>query len=236
MAKTLVKVCKNGTKVWEEITKCDRCGGAGRSEAWRDTGLTCYKCGGSGRMIKRTLEYTPEHEAELMAQRKAKAEKRAAEQEAEIARREALRLAEEIDECHRKALIENERFDQRKAEAEHSEWMGQIKKKLTVRIVSHKTIQYEVQYGYYPTLKNIHIMKDAEGNVYKWSTENGLEYLEEVDSESKHYYMSDEDGHKWDYHFIEDDEAFTITGTVKEHTEYEGVKQTVLTRCKVKAA
>lgn len=230
MAKTLVKVCKNGTKVWEEITKCDRCGGAGRSEAWRDTGLTCYKCGGSGRMIKRTLEYTPEHEAELMAQRKAKAEKMAAEQEAEIARREALRLAEEIDECHRRALIENERFDQKKADREASEYQGTVGKKLTVKIVNSRSLSFSGMYG----TSYLHIMKDADGNTYTWSTGNDLGYLVEV--EGKHYYMMDEQGRKWDWHTVYEDEEFTISGKVKEHREYEGVKQTVLTRCKVKAA
>lgn len=236
MTKYLVKVCKNGTKVFEEEVKCDRCGGQGYAEAWRLTGLTCFKCNGTGKMIQRTLEYTPEHAAELEAKRQARADKKAAEWEAQVAERQAKLLAEEIDECHRLALIENERLDQRKAEAEHSEWKGEIKKKLTVRIVSHKTIQFEVNYGYEPTLKSIHIMKDASGNVYKWATENPLRYMVEVDPNSRSYYMSDEDGRKWDYHFIDDeDESFTITGTVKEHIEYEGVKQTVLTRCKIKA-
>lgn len=48
-------------------------------------------------------------------------------------------------------------------------------------------------------------MLDAQGNVYTWSTSKGL------DPEKK----------------------YTVTGTVKKHEEYRGVKQTQLTRCKV---
>ena len=236
MKKALIKVCKNGTKVWAEEVKCDRCGGKGWDEAWAFSGLTCYKCNGTGKMIQRTLEYTPEHEAELEAKRKARAEKKAAEWKAQAERLAAERLAEEIDECHRRALIENEQFDKKQAEIKASEYQGTVGKKLTVKIVSSKSFSYEATFGWRTTTNYIHIMKDASGNVYKWTTGNPLMYMTEVDQNSKSYYMKDEEGRKWDYHFIEDeDEAFTITGTVKEHTEYEGVKQTVLTRCKVKA-
>ena len=230
MTKYLVKVCKNGTKVWEEEVKCDRCGGQGGSEAWKYTGMTCYKCGGTGKMIQRTLEYTPEHEAELEAQRKAKAEKQAAEWKAQ----QAERLAKEIDECHKQALIENEKFDQKQAERKASEYQGEVGKKITVKIVNSRSVSYESTYGWRTTTKYIHIMKDASGNTYTWNTENGLGY--DVETDSKHYYMMDEKGRKWEWHNVEDDEEFMITGTVKEHKEYDGVKQTVLTRCKIKAA
>lgn len=240
MTKYLVKVCKNGTKVYEEEVKCDRCGGVGVYfvAVCNDQGVParpdhgrCFKCGGTGRVIERTLEFTPEHEAELEAKRKARAEKKATEWKA----KEAERLAEEIDRCHKQALIENERFDKKQAEIKASDWQGEIKKRLTVRIVHCRSVSYETSFGWRTMTKYIHIMKDADGNVYTWNTESGLSYLVEVDPNSRSYYESDEEGRKWDYHFIEaDDEPFTITGTVKEHTVYDGVKQTVLTRCKIK--
>lgn len=31
--------------------KCDRCGGAGRSDNWIATGSVCYKCNGTGRTV-----------------------------------------------------------------------------------------------------------------------------------------------------------------------------------------
>lgn len=233
MKKYLVKVCKNGTKVWEQEVKCDRCGGLGASEAWRETGLTCWKCNGTGRMIQRTLEYTPEHEAELAAKHKAMAEKKAAEWKAQEERLAAERLAKEIDDCHRRALIENKLFDQKQAD-KVSEYQGEVGKKITVKIVKSRSVSYEATYGWRTTTKHIHIMKDASGNTYTWNTEKGLGY--DVETDSKNYYMIDEKGTKWEWHIIEDDEEFMITGTVKEHKEYDGVKQTVLTRCKIKAA
>ena len=58
-------------------------------------------------------------------------------------------------------------------------------------------------------------MKDAAGNVYTWKTANNIGY-------------EDAEG-VW-----QKPEEFTIKGTVKEHSEYRGEKQTVLTRCKAK--
>lgn len=227
--KYLQKVCKNGTKVWIEEVACDRCGGQGGWSGW--SGWTCFKCNGTGKMLERTLEYTPEHEAELEAQRKAKAEKAAAEWKAH----EAERLAKEIDDCHRRALIENKWFDQKMAEIKASEYQGEVGKKITVKIVSHRSVSYKSTYGWRTTTKHIHIMKDADGNTYTWNTENSLGYDVETDNRH-HYYMTDSKGRYWDWHIIENDEEFIITGTVKEHKEYDGVKQTVLTRCKIKAA
>lgn len=51
---------------------------------------------------------------------------------------------------------------------------------------------------------SFHILEDDEGNTYTWSTETALG----------------------------EGDTYTITGTVKDHTEYKGRPQTVLTRCK----
>lgn len=51
--KQLVKEYKNGTRVYVDTVPCDRCGGAGSSEAWKYSGMTCYKCGGTGWMKER---------------------------------------------------------------------------------------------------------------------------------------------------------------------------------------
>lgn len=53
-------------------------------------------------------------------------------------------------------------------------------------------------------ITKIYKMCDASGNVYVWKTTNEIER-----------------------------EKFTITGTVKDHKEFRGVKQTELTRCRV---
>lgn len=55
----------------------------------------------------------------------------------------------------------------------------------------------------------LHTFTDENGNVFVWKTTNGLA--------------------------LEVGDAVTVTGTIKEHGEYNDVKQTVLQRCKVKA-
>ena len=75
-----VRTDRNGTRYFYDYT-CDRCGGAGGSQAWIYTGYTCYKCGGTGKMDKPDVikVYTLEHEAKLVEQRA----KRAAQREKE---------------------------------------------------------------------------------------------------------------------------------------------------------
>lgn len=63
----------------------------------------------------------------------------------------------------------------------------------------------------------LHKFKDEHGNIFTWKTSDPLGY--------------------WDEHgqwvHIDEGTQVTIKGTVKEHSEYKGIKQTVLTRCKV---
>jgi hypothetical protein len=68
---------------------------------------------------------------------------------------------------------------------------------------------YGRPYSEYPDIMKIHIMEDDDGNVYVWRT------LAEKMAEGRTY---------------------KVRGTVKEHGEYNGTKQTVLTRCKVTCA
>lgn len=75
-----VRTDRNGTKIYHDWT-CPRCGGAGESDKWWQTGRTCYACGGTGiratpRVVK---EYTPEYQAKLDARRAARNAKRLAE-------------------------------------------------------------------------------------------------------------------------------------------------------------
>ena len=84
---------------------------------------------------------------------------------------------------------------------------------------------------------HIYKMKDDDDNVYVWKTENELYihvpcekndsrcYNRNVDKDGNVTYTRLESINKGD--------KFTITGSVKEVSEYKGEKQTVLTRCKV---
>lgn len=219
----LIKQYKNGNKVWRYYEKCEVCGGTGflKIYAYHDEGV-CYTCNGTGIHTWVEKELTPENQ-----------EKQEAKWHKEFVKREAKRLQKEIDECHRKALIENKWFDQKKAEAEASGYVGNIGDKITVKLTLTVSFYWETQYG----TQYMHLMKDASGNVYKWMTSRSLGYdVPAIDKND--YYMEDENGQRWTRHMVEEHnkEEFTITATIKDHAEYKGTKQTVLTRCKVKAA
>ena len=213
---TLIKIDKNGSKHWHGMIPCDRCGGSGGSVAWQYTGWTCYKCGGTGKIEATWIERTPEYQAKLDARRAKQQEKAQAEWEARQAEYEANRLEKE--------RIEAEREAQRKAEEEArkaiSQYVGEVGNRITVEIVEHFTATFESHIGWKEVFMNIHVMKDVAGNVYKWKTQNSLGFDESSDE-----YVC--------WHPIQNDERFFITGTIKEHSEYKGEKQTVLTRCKI---
>jgi hypothetical protein len=104
-----------------------------------------------------------------------------------------------------------EREKQREIEreiAEASKHVGNVKDRITVKVELYNQFTYETNYSYYGELNYIHIFIDEEGNQYKWKTQNAL-----ID-----YDIGDE---------------LIITGTIKAHGEYKGVKLTELTRCKI---
>ena len=91
-----------------------------------------------------------------------------------------------------------------------SEYQFNIKDKIDIVVTYVNCFRYEVTYGYYPTTNYIYIFRDNNGNVYKWNTSKRIDTDKEYGS------------------------TITITGTVKDHQEYNNEKQTVLTRCKIK--
>lgn len=87
-----------------------------------------------------------------------------------------------------------------------SEYVGNVKDRITVKIKSVKCVtSWETDFG----VTRIYKMIGEDGNVYTWKTGK----------------------------FIDDDNSadISITGTVKAHTEFRGIKQTELTRCRVAA-
>ena len=171
--KQLIKVCKNGTKVYKESCTCDRCGGLGKYATGVHNGQpritpvdngTCYKCGGTGKMIITTREYTPEHEAEL----KAKAEAKEAQREAKA---QAAREAWEKAEAERKA--------QEKAEAlaryESHKYFGKVGDKIEVEATFLYWGSFDTFYG----RTYVYTFEDAEGHRFVWKTATALEIEED---------------------------------------------------------
>lgn len=116
-------------------------------------------------------------------------------------------------EIHDKGLIHySDRIDKAeqelKASESTSEHVGEIGDKLEIVVTYTHTASWENSFGYRASLTYLHTFKDEQGNVFTWKTGNCIEA---------------------DY-----DTKMKITGTIKEHGDYKGIKQTVLTRCKVK--
>lgn len=224
MNKKLIKVDRNGTKYFMIDRPCERCGGAGGSDAWAYTGWTCYECGGTGQGKSEIVkEYTPEYEAKLEERRRKRREKWEAEHADEIKAREEKRRAEEEtrriqqekEEAERKA--EEERIKAEKAISQH---FGSIGDKVDLKVKFHHVAWFEIKsfrgYGY--DTMYIYTFKTEEGNTIIWKTTKGLGRWN--------------DDNEWEG--LEEGQEVQIKGTIKEHSEYDGEKQTVLTRCRIK--
>lgn len=105
-------------------------------------------------------------------------------------------------------LIADAEEAERKAKAEKSSYFGNVGDKVDGLEVTFKNeFFYETQFGG----MCIYIFEDADGHQFKWSTSTGFSTS------------------------LEREAVITIKGTIKEHSEYNGIKQTVLTRCKLVA-
>ena len=92
---------------------------------------------------------------------------------------------------------------QEKKEKQQSNYVGNIKDKIQKELTLIKEFIFETEYG----IMHIYKFKDAENNIYIWKTSKNI---------------GKEEGEKT-----------KIKGTIKDHSEYRGEKQTVLTRCKI---
>lgn len=204
MGAKLIRIDRNGSKYYEGMVKCDRCGGVGGSDVWMRTDWTCWKCGGTGKIFAKWVERTPEYEAKLAARRhakwKAEQEKTEAERKAREAEEEAKREAEE---AMRKA--EEERI---KAEKAKSQYVGEVGDKIQIEAVYDHSAWFDVRdmFGR-PERRYVHTFKDEDGNVFVWKTGCGVN--------------------------ADEGDRIILKGTVKDHSEYKDEKQTNLLRCKI---
>lgn len=88
----------------------------------------------------------------------------------------------------------------------NSQYVGKEGDKIQVNVNILRVLYIENGYGYRPASTAIIKMQDERGNLYTWFTQVGD---------------------------MEQEQKYTIKGTVKRHQEYKGVQETVLTRCKV---
>ena len=216
---TLIHTYKNGNIKVKYQGECDRCGGKGiyiigvcngkPVPSWVDHGV-CFKCGGSGRQTETAILMTPENEAKAAEKRRKQAEAYAAEQAKIEAEREAKEKAEQEAQAKREAEIKAA-----KALSKHYGNVGdRVELTLTLKHSAHWEIQSYAGFG--TETMYCHIFKDADGNTFTWKTAKGI-YIPT----------------NGDFDVANNGDTVVLKGTIKEHSEYNDEKQTVLTRCKV---
>lgn len=208
----LIKIDRNGSKHWKGWRTCDRCGGEGVYAIGvmndhlvlspLDSGV-CWKCHGAGKVIETWIERTPEYQAKLDAKRKAKWAAKQAEIDAKAAEIAAARKAEE-------ERLEAERLA-REAEKAISQYVGEIGEKITTTATYIGSPYFESRSfgGWGTETCYINTFKDEAGNKIIWKTSArnvGVEF--------------------------EEGATVQLSGTVKEHSEYKGEKQTIIIRAK----
>lgn len=100
-----------------------------------------------------------------------------------------------------------------------SKHVGSVGSKISVQVTLTNEFEYvDYKFSFHGTTHYTYIMEDAEGNVYVWKTTSVL------------VFEADNDHGRMDC--IRKGDTMMISGTVKEHGEFKGVQQTVLTRCK----
>ena len=111
--------------------------------------------------------------------------------------------------CYDRELERKAKEEARKKEAGKSNHIGNIKDRLTINIATWKclTSWCNCYDGYNETTTFLYQFVDVDGNIFVWKTQK---------------------------YFDEDTELRELTGTVKAHNVFRDVKQTELTRCKVK--
>ena len=205
MAK-LIRVDRNGTKYYEGMIECDRCNGKG----------IYYTGVHNGELIPSWVDNGVCFKCRGLGKVKSKWKEYTPEHEAKLeARRKARREKWEADHAEEIAQREAERLAreaEEKAEAERkakSQYIGAEGDKIDKKVTLERRAWFEIPCyaGFGTETKYIYTFRDDEGNALIWKTTKGLIY--------------------------ERGEELNLKGTIKEHSEYDGEKQTILTRCKV---
>lgn len=89
-----------------------------------------------------------------------------------------------------------------------SQFVGSVGDRLTVSAMLISVFFYKTHFSYYGETHYIYKFADENGNVFVWKTSS--------------------------FQDLTENDKYTLTGTVKEHSEYKGEKQTMLIRCRIK--
>lgn len=88
-----------------------------------------------------------------------------------------------------------------------SNYIGKIGEKITIKAKLNKVVPYQNQYG----ITYIHYMTDENNNIIVWFA-SGKNLYDQIGDNNNY---------------------FTISATIKNHEDYKGIKQTIITRAKI---
>lgn len=116
------------------------------------------------------------------------------------------------------------------SEVSPSEYVGNEGDKIEIELTIDRVVEVSYKISdWRSTSNNIYIMHDNGGNVFTWKTANCVRVPRDKDYDGYKYINDERTGYEG---YATKGDVITLKGTVKEHTVYNGVKQTVLTRCK----
>lgn len=115
--------------------------------------------------------------------------------------------------AYQKEMERAAKLEARAAEAAKTCYYGNVGDKVkNIEVVGRVAASYEIRVSYYNFVTtHIYEFKDSANHVFIWKSQKEIQL---------------DDGGQF---------RGTISGTIKEHSEYNGTKQTVLTRCKAEA-
>lgn len=207
----LIKIDKNGTKYYRGLVTCDRCGGKGYYAIGVRNGQPVLSPVDGGVCFKcagrgKVVDEWKEYTPEYWEKLEKRRKKRA-EKQAEAFRAKQAELEKE-----RKAEEERLRQEEEKEREEKakSKFFGNEGDRIEEKAIYKFSAWYLTKdfYGFGEQTNYIHNFKIGDNTVV-WKTTKPLG----LEKESK----------------------VILRGTIKDHNEYKGEKQTILTRCKVTA-
>ena len=258
----LVRVDRNGTKYWE-TSRCSKCGGTGYIECYRHVdGGICFQCGGTGIHTESWKEYTPEYAEKLEQRRTARLIKQAPDRNARLFKRwhlagdgscwvvlgdtYAIRDTLKAAGAHYHPYL-GWYFDH--------EVVGYDCAKMSISQICELQDMYGVyQLPEYDNPKLCEAVQEAQSTYAARDIHS--EYIGSVgDRVNVDATVERVAGYESDWGYIniytfvddkgnylvwrtsaahlEEGERVSLRGTIKEHSEYNHIKETVLTRCKV---
>lgn len=227
---------------------CSRCGGQGGSQAWAHTGYTCYKCGGSGGRQQRMAPcYTKERLEQLNSLAEAKAEakrqKLAREEQARLERRRTeYQEWLSLDWVDAKIIMWGEQQHE-----STSDFIADMARKIrdmqtltepqyqALARCYEREVQHEQQCQESRYLADVGVkigpLRVKLVRVLDWSKPDSYppiyRYMHEMHTEDKQVLIYTGNSQQLDYAVGAE---FFISGKVKDHKEFRGLKQTVIER------